>query len=241
MTPALVLVDFDDTLVDTAPGGTGARDRLFERLARLGPDRDAVHRLHHEEIDPILLRSHGYGPGRLPLAFRETYLRVCELHGLESDEALLAECVAYAEEVIGTPPPLPGALDALRALAARLPAVLYTQASDPAYQRRCITESGVLEILSGARVHVCPRKTTAEFRATLRTFGDPDPATVWMVGNSMRADINPALEAGANAILVEATEPWEGDRAEPYADHFARVPSFSEAVRHLLELALRPD
>jgi hypothetical protein len=46
----------------------------------------------------------------------------------------------------------------------------------------------------------------------------------------MRSDINPALEAGANAILVDAHDPWEYDLVEPFADTFHRVPTFTAAV-----------
>jgi putative hydrolase of the HAD superfamily len=232
--PSLVLVDFDDTLVNTAPRFRQARERLFERLVQLGLELEAMHRLHHDVVDPEMLVAHGLGPARLPHSFGETYRRACALHGLPHNDQVLRECMALAQGVAGAPPPLPGALDALRALAARLPAVVYTQSGDPPYQLRCIREVGVFSILPEQRVHICSRKTTEEFHATLRRFGDPDPATVWMIGNSMRADINPALEAGANAILVEA-EVWEGDHADPVADHFTRAPDFRTAVRLLLD------
>ncbi|HEX6557911.1 MAG TPA: hypothetical protein VF021_00570, partial [Longimicrobiales bacterium] len=58
----------------------------------------------------------------------------------------------------------------------------------------------------------------------------------WMVGNSMRSDINPALEAGANAIFVEVSDPWEFDLVDPVADTFHRVGTFGEAVDLLLGL-----
>jgi putative hydrolase of the HAD superfamily len=56
------------------------------------------------------------------------------------------------------------------------------------------------------------------------------PDAAWMIGNSMRADINPALEAGANAILVEVDDPWHHDHAEPLSDRFHRVRRFPQAV-----------
>jgi FMN phosphatase YigB (HAD superfamily) len=55
-----------------------------------------------------------------------------------------------------------------------------------------------------------------------------------MVGNSIRSDINPALEAGANAILVETADPWEYDLVDPHSDLFHRVATFPQAVDLLL-------
>jgi putative hydrolase of the HAD superfamily len=64
-----------------------------------------------------------------------------------------------------------------------------------------------------------------------------DPARAWMVGNSMRSDINPALAAGANAILVEVGTNWVHEHEEPFSDDFVRVPSFLDAVDYLLQFA----
>jgi hypothetical protein len=58
-----------------------------------------------------------------------------------------------------------------------------------------------------------------------------------MIGNSLRSDINPALEAGAQAILVEPYEMWEYDWATPFSDDFLRFTTFSEAVAYLLQNA----
>jgi putative hydrolase of the HAD superfamily len=35
-----------------------------------------------------------------------------------------------------------------------------------------------------------------------------DPGQTWMIGNSPKSDINPALEAGLNAVLVPHPHTW---------------------------------
>src|SRR5690606_25163692 len=47
----LVLVDLDDTLVDTAPRFQNARRALFDLLTAEGFDAGVVHRVHHDEVD----------------------------------------------------------------------------------------------------------------------------------------------------------------------------------------------
>jgi hypothetical protein len=55
-----------------------------------------------------------------------------------------------------------------------------------------------------------------------------------MIGNSLRSDINPALIAGARAILVEPYEMWHYDNVPPVSQDFLRFPTFPDAVAHLL-------
>lgn len=231
----LVLVDFDDTLVDTAPRFARARLSLFERLERAGFDRALIERVHHHEVDPIMRRDHGFGPQRMPLAFMETYAALCRQAAMEPEAALRAECEALGSGVAGTPPPLEGALEALARLAAALPTVVYTQSGDPEYQLRCLREAGALDAVGEARVRVVASKTAEALRSTLEEFGVSDPARAWMVGNSIRSDINPALELGVRALLVETLEPWQHDVMEPLHNGFPIVPTFREAVSLLLD------
>src|SRR5688572_10976581 len=123
----LVLVDFDDTLVDTAPRFARARKELFGLLTELGFPEDVVRITHHDEIDPRMRKQFGLGPQRLEHAFRATYHHLAETSGLLIDEVIAERCSAIGRTVAGVPPLLTGALDALRRLAEAFPTVLYTQ------------------------------------------------------------------------------------------------------------------
>jgi putative hydrolase of the HAD superfamily len=235
----LVLVDFDDTLVDTAPRFARARQALFARLEAAGFDRETVERVHHHEVDPVMRRDHGFGPHRMPVAFGETYRALCRSAGREPDPDVAAACERLGAEVAGTPPPLAGALEALRRLAGFLPTAVYTQAGDAAYQMGCLRDAGALDAVGEDRVRIVPVKTVEALRGTLRSFGIDDPGRTWMIGNSLRSDINPALEAGARAILVEITEPWHHDVVDPLHRDFPTVPSFPAAVDFLLGNGVR--
>jgi putative hydrolase of the HAD superfamily len=65
-------------------------------------------------------------------------------------------------------------------------------------------------------------------------FGVADPRAVWMIGNSVRSDLNPALAAGANAILVGSGADWVHEQAEPVSNDYVRVESFMEAAEYLV-------
>lgn len=232
--PALVLVDFDDTLVDTAPRFQAARRNFFARLERAGFPREEILHVHHDVVDPGMIKRYGLGPFRMEPAFRETYLELCKRYRLAPDPVVADECAAIGRAVVGAPPLLDGALEALARLDAALPTIVYTQSGNPEYQFRCIAEAGVLDIIPPERVHICGRKDAAQFRAAVERFGVARPETACMVGNSMRSDINPALANGAGAILVEIDDPWEYDLVPPLSEAYITVRSFPHAVDYLL-------
>jgi putative hydrolase of the HAD superfamily len=230
----LVLVDFDDTLVRTAPRFAAARRRLVELLVTHGFPSALVDEVHHGEVDPVMRRRHGYGPQRLAEAFEETYRVLCHRSARQADPDVLERCRRLAAGVVGTPPPIDGALEALGRLAVAVPTVLYTQAGDVDYQIGCLREAGALEVVGEDRTRVVPVKTPAALRDTLAAFGVGDPARACMVGNSLRSDVNPALAIGAHAILIEQPDPWHHDVVEPLHSGFRTVRSFPAAVDLLL-------
>jgi putative hydrolase of the HAD superfamily len=233
---SLVLVDFDDTLVDTAPRFQNARRSLFSLLGELGASAELAQQIHHERIDPEMLDRHGLGPGRLEHSFRATYEAVCAELGLTIDPIMSERCADLGRAVAGTPPLLEGALIALDRLARRYRTVVYTQARNRDYQLQCVQDAGIRDVVGADAVHICELKTVVAFRETLNLLGVPQVDGVWMIGNSIRSDINPALEAGANAILVEVADPWEFDLVEPVSNDFVRVRTFADAVDFLLRL-----
>lgn len=230
----LILVDFDDTLVDTGPRFQNARRSLLSLMRDAGFAEDVAYDVLYNQIDPGMRARYGLGPRRMEPSFVATYARLCEIHGIAQEERLAAQCAELGRGVYGPPPAFEGALDALRRLAADLPTVVYTQSGDMQYQLECVRGAGIIDIVTEDRVRVCDRKDAEMFLRTLSHYGVDDPSRAWMVGNSIRSDINPALEAGANAILVETADPWEYDMVDPFAHTFHRVATFPQAVDLLL-------
>lgn len=229
-----MLVDFDDTLVDTGPRFQNARRSLLDLLRNAGFADDVAYDVLYNQVDPAMRAQYGLGPRRMEPAFVATYERLRELHDFPLDAELVARCAELGRSCFGPPPAFSGALDALRRLSSVRPTVVYTQSGDLEYQLECVRGAGVIEIVTEDRIRVCDRKDADMFVRTLSDYGVDNPEHAWMVGNSIRSDINPALEAGANAILVETNDPWEYDLVDPFSPHFHRVPSFPHAVDLLL-------
>ncbi len=56
------------------------------------------------------------------------------------------------------------------------------------------------------------------------------PESSWMIGNSPKSDINPALEVGINAVFVPHEHTWrlEHDELRMGTGRFLRVERFAE-------------
>jgi putative hydrolase of the HAD superfamily len=81
-------------------------------------------------------------------------------------------------------------------------------------------------------VHVVTEKNAEVIRRLVAHYGLP-PEQTWMVGNSPRSDINPALEAGIGAIYVPHPSTWQFEQEE-IAD-----PQRVTVLRHFGELDAR--
>jgi putative hydrolase of the HAD superfamily len=62
-------------------------------------------------------------------------------------------------------------------------------------------------------VEVVAEKNAESYHAIIEKFRLERERT-WMVGNSPRSDINPAIEAGLNAVFIPHAETWILERAE---------------------------
>ena len=58
---------------------------------------------------------------------------------------------------------------------------------------------------------IVKEKDVASYRSLVGQLGWPAERT-WMVGNSPKSDINPALEAGLNAVFVPHERTWTLER-----------------------------
>jgi putative hydrolase of the HAD superfamily len=82
------------------------------------------------------------------------------------------------------------------------------------------------------RVVITPEKDPAAYRALISEC-ELEPERTWMVGNSPRSDINPALEAGLGAIFVPHSRTWSLELAEiTQSSRLIVVKNFEELSRH---------
>jgi putative hydrolase of the HAD superfamily len=76
---------------------------------------------------------------------------------------------------------------------------------DPGVQEDKLARSGLGRFFEA--VHVVAEKDADVFRDLVARH-DLHPQRTWMVGNSPRSDINPAVEAGIGAVYVPHPNTW---------------------------------
>lgn len=162
-------------------------------------------RLSREEVRAVLdevERLMGYGSANFTRSLVETYRRLAERDVLDED----VQQVRQLGERIRTQPMqlLDGVQETLAYLAPRHDLILLTK-GEAEEQRLKVERSGIEGFFRQAVI--VPEKDVATYHQVVAEIGI-DPHCTWMVGNSPRSDINPALAAGLNAVYIPHPQTW---------------------------------
>jgi putative hydrolase of the HAD superfamily len=202
-----LIVDADDTLWENNVYFERAFERFVEFLGHssLSPQqvRDVL-----DEIELANARTHGYGSLSFGRNLTECYRRLAE-DAIREDN--LRTVMSFAERILEAPVEvIAGVAETLEHLSPRHDLTLFTKGS-PDEQRLKIDRSG----LSGFFAHtaIVREKDAEAYRSLVRTRG-MDSSQAWMIGNSPKSDINPALAAGLNAVFVPHANTWTLERQE---------------------------
>jgi putative hydrolase of the HAD superfamily len=108
--------------------------------------------------------------------------------------------------------------------------VLFSK-GDEAEQTGKLERSGLAGFFEQARI--VREKDAAAYRTAVEELAAPVGRT-WMVGNSPRSDINPALSAGLKAVWVPHPDTWRLEHEEVRRDTpgLLVLDRFSELRRH---------
>jgi len=224
-----LLIDADDTLWEN--------NIYFERAIA-----NFISFLNHHEYSPEQVRevlndverecivSHGYGLHSFVHALVQTFERLA----VEPLTPALHETIhGFARTIAGHPIEiLPGVPETLQYLSARHHVMLMTKGA-VVEQSGKVERSGLKDYF--AAVEVVAEKDAPTYRAVVSKYR-LSPDSTWMVGNSPKSDINPALAAGLNAVFVPHGNTWileHDDVAEPQPPcRLLVVETFSELARH---------
>jgi len=207
-----LLIDADDTLWEN--------NIYFERAFQ-----DFVDFLDHSTLSPAQIRAvldeielaniktHGYGSLNFGRNMRQCYQRLAERHIRQQD---LDHVMAIAERILQQPVELiQGVPETLEYLSTRHDLVLFTK-GHPEEQKLKIDRSG-LGIFFG-HTAIVKEKDVDSYRRLVSELR-LDAGRVWMVGNSPKSDIRPALEAGIGAVYVPHPRTWHLESEELRDSH----------------------
>ncbi|MBI4466636.1 MAG: HAD family hydrolase [Acidobacteria bacterium] len=203
----VLLIDADDTLWETNLHFERVVSAFCDLVGFLGYANDYV-RQQVDFAERTNIARRGYGAGSFLLTLEEVYLK---LAGHRAQQAHRQQIRGFRRVLLEEPLRLfDGVAETLAYLAARHRLLLFSR-GDAGEQSRKVVASGLAPRFESWEI--VPEKNEAAYRTLVERHG-LRPAQVWMVGNSPRFDINPALAAGLNAVFIPAVHSWEYENEE---------------------------
>lgn len=201
----LVILDLDDTLLDTGKSYFNLIVELAGRMSEMFGGRVAADEVIHlqAEIDIQEVSNLGFTCKRFPASFVRTYRALCDRFGASPDSSVEEECAALAEKVyLKVPEFLDGAEGALEYLKKKYTLSLYTL-GEKDQQEKKIEFHRLRPHFK--EVHILPEKTEDTLRGIANGF---PPATVAVIGDSLRGEIAPAVRLGFHAVHIHRENGW---------------------------------
>jgi putative hydrolase of the HAD superfamily len=220
-----LLIDADDTLWEN--------NIYFERAIAA-----FISFLDHHEYSPAEVRlalnaveretilTHGYGLTSFTRSLVDCFERLSPAQVTEEKrERIRGFARAIAEQEIEL---LPGVAETLAELAGRHHLILMTKGNH-AEQADKLARSGLAAHF--AAVEIVAEKNPAAYQGVILRQ-EIAARSAWMIGNSPKSDINPALAAGLHAVFLFHKDTWVLEHADvaaaPVGQHLIELDSFAK-------------
>jgi len=223
-----LLIDADDTLWENNIYFERAFEAFCDFLdhSSLTPPqvRDVLN-----EIELVNSKIHGYGSKNFGRNLQQAYQHLAEREIRDPD---LRHVLSLAERILEQPIEIiEGVEETLGYLAERHDLTLFTK-GHPDEQLLKVERSQLGRYFSHTAV---VKEKDAKAYAQLVAERGLTRGLTWMIGNSPKSDINPALEAGLNAVLVPHPHTWvleHQDLRQSGNGRFLKVDRFADLPLH---------
>lgn len=194
----LAIFDLDDTLIDTSHVYWLSRSKFVEVLVLQGFDEADVLAMF-EKNDTLHIAEYGFVPERYLKTMEVTYLEICRINNILANESVMLSIRDAGEIVQKTVPNLlAGAVNLLRGVRDLGFKVHLLTRGVESVQRRKIEFHGMAKYFEG--IDIVSKKDVDTFLGAMKKY-NVLPHNCWVVGDSVKSDMNPAYSAGANCIL----------------------------------------
>lgn len=202
-----LLIDADDTLWENNIFFEKAIEDFVSQLEHLGYTREYIRHILNE-TERRNIRQHGYGVRSFRRSLEDTYLK---LAGNSARREIVKEIERVALELESTPPHImDGVPETLVYLSKHHRLILLTK-GEPAEQAAKVERSGLQSYFEA--IEIVLEKDSGTYTRIIDQFKIVK-SHGWMVGNSPRSDINPALQSGLNAVFIPHSATWEQEKSE---------------------------
>ena len=222
-----LIFDADDTLWDSNIHFLEAFDHFAAAVgdANLGISRVEIHAaVRRAEI--MLIKTHGYGRRPYVIALHQAAAELAPAghEGLRDEIERIGAHLLERECAL-----LPDVEPTLHELAQRHRLLMFTKGQrDEQLQK--LARSGLGPLFD--RVETPREKDVDAYRRLVRD-AELDPSLTYMIGNSPRSDINPAVAAGLHAVFIPHPHTWELEHEEisdEVAERIIELTSFRRLV-----------
>ena len=201
-TDQTLIFDADDTLWEC--------NTYFEQAIHRFIDFLHSEHLSREEIREVLdtfERTNGYGARAFAKSLVETYRELATENDPGDEETIEQLGLGILEQQMET---IHGVEETLAGLRPHHTLLLFTKGDEEEQQLK-ISRSPLADYFD---YHIITHdKTVATYQEVIEGL-DLDRPRTWMIGNSMRSDILPALEVGISAIYVPNPHTWHMENAD---------------------------
>lgn len=223
----IIAFDADDTLWHNESTFQATEAQLVEMLASYHPDEHVRQRLLETEVHN--LKHFGYGVKGFTLSMIETAI---ELTGGEIRGSDIHRIIDWGRQMLNAPVELlEGVRETVETLAGSYKLMLLTK-GDLFDQEQKLARSGIGEQFSA--VEIVSEKNVDTYRRIIARAG-VEPRQFLMVGNSLKSDVLPALDAGASAVHIPYYTTWAHERVDEESIAGREFPRLTN-IRELLPL-----
>ena len=221
-----LIIDADDTLWENNIYFERAFDDFCDFLAHSSMAPAEV-RAVLDEIETVNNKIHGYGTANFARNLAECFHKLTE-RALGAED--IPRVMGFAEQIVHHPIEIiAGVEETLEYLALRHDLTLFTK-GNPEEQKLKLDRSG-LAIYFG-HTAIVKEKNADSYRALI---GERklDPERAWMIGNSPKSDINPALEVGIKAVFVPHAHTWKLEHEDVrQSERLLQIDRFADLKDH---------
>jgi len=224
-----LLIDADDTLWENNIYFERAIAAFISYLDHREYTHDQV-REKFNEVERANTLAHGYGV----LSFRRALVTCFETLSSEpvtpeKHERIVSFAQSITDQEIEL---LPGVLETLPLLAERHRLILMTKGNREEQSHK-LARSGLSQYFTAVEI---PHEKNPEAYQEVCSRHSLSCMTTWMIGNSPRSDINPALAAGLHAVYIHHPNTWvlehETIEVAPAGQRLLEIQSFAHLDLH---------
>lgn len=192
-----LIFDLDDTLLDTSHVYWQAREAFIGILTRHGiVSAEAIDLF--ETVDEENIKIHGLTPERYGYSMHDTCMQLIRASRLKGSHSILDELESCSRIVPNQIPELiDGALALLEWAADNYHLSLLTRGIE-SFQLEKIHFHGLDRFFQ--TISIVEKKGVEEFENLLNRLG-AQPENCWIVGDSVKSDINPSIQLNIKCIL----------------------------------------